>query len=705
MKPTPLQVLARLHGIQTGYRDAFGQWQTAIPEALRRVLELLGVEPAALEKPRRAIGESVAAWWRRPVDPVRVLWDDAPPTLDVRLPASEAQGAWTAFIEFETGGATDFSGHFETLEAVKGSELSGQRYVAIRLPLPASVPWGYHRLVLAWGGNEAEVLLMKAPVRAEGLPNPKEEGRMGAFLPLYALRTEKDWGAGDFSDLGALTQWAGGRDFQAVGTLPLLPAFLEEPFNPSPYSPVSRRFWGEHFVDPRAAPEFASCPEARERLETQSFRRTVDELRQLDKVDYAKVWSLKRPILELLARELRQKPALWRERVEPFVRDFPDVLTYARFRAAQEKYRGTNWREWPAPHNGGALEEAGLDTAVVDFYLYAQLLAHEQISAASGNSGDAHAPLYLDLPLGAHPDGFDHWREPEAFVEGCSVGAPPDPLFTGGQDWGFAPMHPRRIRERGYRYFIACLRHHLAHARILRIDHVLGFHRLFWVPWGTEARDGVYVRYQPEEFYAILAIESQRYGAAIVGEDLGTVPKQVRASMDRHGISRTYAMEIELRDDPDHALGDIPEGSVACVNTHDIPPFAGFWAAEDIEQQASLGLLDEEGRRLELERRAAVKRSLLEFLKARMGVPPDPDSPVEIVEACLRIMRESGAALTLVNLEDLWGEHRRQNLPGSTHEYPNWRHRARYALEEIKTVADIERLFRGIGLSRTSSEG
>lgn len=698
MNPTPLHVLARLQGVQTGYRDAFGRWCVARPEALHIVLSHLGLEPEWMERPELGIRETLASFWREPLDPVRVLWEDQPLILEVRLPTAEAGTSWEALIEFESGEEARFSGNFDF--PVNGAEVEREAFGKFRLTLPEGIPWGYHRLVLAWAGVEREVLLIRTPVRAAGLPGPSGPGRTGAFLPLYALRTAADWGAGDLSDLAEFTRWAGERNFDAVGTLPLLPAFLEDPFNPSPYSPVSRRFWGEHFVDPRAAPELADSPEARALVESSDFQQAVAELRGRDRVDYAELWKLKRPVIEALTRTLRRDPEKWRSRLAPFLQGVPEALDYARFRAAHEKYKGRGWRRWPDSERGGDLASAKLDPQTVDFYLYAQCLANEQISNAAASAHDRRSPLYLDLPLGAHPDGFDHWRNQEDFVEGCSVGAPPDPLFAGGQDWGFAPLHPRRIRSRAYRYYVGCLRHHLAHARILRIDHVLGFHRLFWVPSGMGALDGVYVRYPAEEFYGILALESRRHGAAIVGEDLGTVPGRVRDMMDHHGISRTYAMQIELQADATHALGDIPDQAVACVNTHDLPPFSAFWNGDDIRQQALVGLLDEEGQRREQESRDALRRALSEFLRRETGRTPDADSPVAILGACLQILRAGPAGLTLVNLEDLWGERRRQNLPGSVEEHPNWQHRARIPLEEFDSVQDVERLIHEIGIRR-----
>jgi 4-alpha-glucanotransferase len=601
-------------------------------------------------------------------------------------------------IELEAGESSRFAGNMTSLEIQATHESGGELYTEWRLPLPPDLPWGYHRLSIRWSGKEASVLLIRAPRRAAGFPDDPDPGRSGLFLPLYALRTRHDWGAGDFSDLSRFSDWAGENGFEAVGTLPLLPTFLEEPFDPSPYAPVSRQFWGEHFIDPRVAPEFGESKEAGAIVRSANFQAEVETLRQRDTVDYARLWALKRPVLEALSAGLRRDAEAWERRVSPWVRKKPEVMAYATFRAVQEKHRGRNWRLWPEAQRSGNLEGASLDPAVIDFYLYTQMLAHEQLGGRTDAVASAKAPLYLDLPLGSHPDGFDRWREQDSFAEGMAVGAPPDPLFTGGQDWGFAPMHPGRVRTRGYRYFIACLRHHLAASKILRLDHAMGFHRLFWIPAGMGAEHGVYVHYKAEEFYAILSLESRRHGVALVGEDLGTVPGQVRTAMDRHGISRTYAMQLELREETDDAMGEIPEQAAACINTHDLPPFAAFWTGEDIEQLAQLGFYEEADRVREHERRAALRQSLMAHLRQKGQLGRESDSPGEILMGCLRILRNSPAAMTLVTLEDLWEERRRQNLPGSTNEVPNWRHRSRFSLEDFDAVENVQRLIREIAL-------
>ncbi len=695
-----MQLLARLHGVRTSYRDAFGQWRKAGPEALGAVLQSLGLRSELIESPELGIREAISSHWSRALPQVQVLWDDAPHAVPVRHPISEWNLSFRGEIELESGDRRSMAGKLDALKVLRGGRSDKGVHTEREMPLPSDLPWGYHHLSISWAGRTNQSLLIRAPRRAAGFPGDADGGRTGLFLPLYALRTESDWGAGDYSDLSAFSAWAGARGFDAIGTLPLLPTFLGQPFDPSPYAPVSRQFWGEHFIDPRAAPEFRESREARALVENPTFQSEIQTQRLEEQVDYAAIWALKRPVLEALADGLRRDPERWHERLDAYILEKPEVMAYARFRAAQEMYRGRNWRLWPESHRSGNLESATLDPRVVDFYLYTQLLAQEQLGAIKG---DSSAPLYLDLPLGSHPDGFDNWREQASFATGMAVGAPPDPLFTGGQNWGFAPLHPGKIRSLGYRYFIACLRHHLSCAQILRLDHAMGFHRLFWIPSGMGAENGVYVQYEAEDFYAILSLESRRRGVALVGEDLGTVPGQVRSAMDRHGISRTYALQLELKNDPERAFAPIPDQSAACMNTHDLPPFAAFWAGEDIDQLAAIGLLDEEDRPREREQRAALCRSLAKHLHQNGYLDAGTKSPEEILMACLLILRRSGAAITLVTLEDLWGERRRQNLPGSTDEHPNWRHKSRFALDEFAAVGNLHELIHEIWLRRGSS--
>ena len=285
------------------------------------------------------------------------------------------------------------------------------------------------------------------------------------------------------------------------------------------------------------------------------------------------------------------------------------------------------------------------------------------------------------MPLGVHADSYDTWRERNSFAEGATVGAPPDAHFTGGQDWEFPPPHPQRAREDGYRYLIESLRHVMRHASILRIDHVLGLHRLFWIPDGTDGGDGVYVRYPADELYAILVLESHRNRTILLGEDLGNVPPYVRPAMARHGLLRSYVLQFEL------AFGHAPDppdrSQVASLNTHDTELFAAFWQ----------GLPD------------AQRRSALTGLLAGEGVADgDFADAGQAQRAANSWLAKSEASTVIVSLEDLWQETEPQNVPGTSERArSNWRRKARHSLEEIRDMPAVTETLSAVALAR--SEG
>ena len=295
-----------------------------------------------------------------------------------------------------------------------------------------------------------------------------------------------------------------------------------------------------------------------------------------------------------------------------------------------------------------------------------------------------HAGLNLDLPIGTHPDGYDVWREQRAFALGTSVGAPPDRVWTHGQNWGFPPLHPERIREQGYRYLIACLRHQMHYADMVRIDHILGLHRLFWIPRGAPPGEGAYVHYHAEELYAFLCLESHWQRAAVVGENLGVVPPYVNSIMSRHGILKMFVVQYEVEGGVRRALKQAPADALASLNTHDMPPFAGWWEGRDIADRRALGLVSPAAARAKYRarlRRRALMARVLRSARWLKGKAADSSS---VFRACAEFLAASRAGAILLNLEDLWGESEPQNIPGtSSGERPNWRRKARYSLEEF----------------------
>ena len=614
--------------------------------------------PAALRELQQALWrqtmEPVIVTWATPQYPPLARGGHRLFTVKVRLPSHTSDASLVGHLTLETGEQRSWRWNGADLPVLDTTEVEGAQYVVKGLPLLGDLPWGYHRFTLeiprAYSAPHLhteqvpEALIIVAPLKAYVPPEAPGSRTWGVFLPLYAIRRSREqrgrqgsrstvfrapttsphyltsaWPGGSFSDLEALMEWVAGMGGGVVATLPLLAAFLSEstvrswesgqkttptppsntphpggePFDLSPYAPASRLLWNEYYLDVARVPELQSCPTVLALLDSR-FEAELESLHSSPLVDYRRQMALKRRVLEELSRWFFTGASDRLESLRRFAEAHPVVEDYARFRATGEKHRAP-WRSWPLALREGTLREGDYDEDMKRYHLYVQWLAHQQVQQLSKLAREKGPGLYLDLPLGVHPDGYDVWRERDIFVAETSAGAPPDSVFTRGQDWGFPPLSPQRVRERKYGYYIASLRHHLQHAGILRIDHVMGLHRLFWIPKGMEAREGVYVRYRPEELYAILTLESHRNKAIIVGENLGTVPAYVNSAMSRHGLHRMYVAQYELTPNPQRALPPVPAEVVASFNTHDMPPFARFWQGLDIQDRQDMGLLDQAG--------------------------------------------------------------------------------------------------------------
>ncbi len=676
--------LARLYNIQTAYYGLHRQRRQASVASLLGALKALGAPVASLNDVPSALRERRQALSRRIMEPVTVAWDGGPPVVIVRLPANFADNDIAGRLVLESGESREFK---VPAGAEESTEIEGLRYVTRTITLPQKLPHGYHKLFIQVKDKSAETMIISAPVSAYA--DAKGDKEWGTFLPLYALRRQDGWGSGDYPGLEKMVDWVGEMGGNVVATLPLLPVFLDKPFEPSPYAPVSRLLWNEFFVDITRVPEFNDCESARSLAASASFREEVKERQKESMVDYRRIMSLKRRVMAELCRCFVNTSGPRLEEFRRFTRDHPVAEEYARFRAVMER-RGTTYHDWPQRLRDGSIRAGDFDKETRDYHVYAQWLAQQQVRALSEGARRKGVKLYFDLPVGVHPDGYDVWRHRDIFASGARAGAPPDAVFTGGQDWGFPPLHPEKIRDGHYRYVIDYLRHNLKYADMLRIDHVMGLHRLFWLPQGLDAGQGVYVRYHAEELYALLSLESHRSRTVIVGEDLGIVPSYVRPAMLRHGLWRMYILYYELADKD--TIRRPPAKAVASLNTHDMPTFAAFWQGVDIPVKESLGLLPARAVRKETRTRRSVKSALARSLQKMKFLPKIDTGARAALQACLDFLSTSPARVILVNLEDLWQETRSQNVPGTGDKYPSWRGKARYSLEEfcrMKEVRDI----------------
>lgn len=685
-----LKQLAELFGIQTHYLDDRKRPRNASPESIVGVLDALGVRAHSKTEARDSLRSILQERAMEIIPPVSVAWNQKQTRIPIRLPEQMANRSVSISIEGEAN--TPFQLDFKLSRQTKenAETVDGVRYCTKTVKIPCSLPAGYYSMTVETPAGEARSRLLRAPLKT--FAEKASKRAWGVFAPLYALHSDRSWGGGDFGDLRTLIRWVSRLDGDVVATLPLLPSFLGKPCEPSPYSPVSRLFWNEFYIEVERIPELALCGEATRLMESNRFENQLCQLRKSDVVDYSKQMRAKRRVLEILACFFFSKDSPRRSAFNRHVRANPVIETYARFRAVFEK-RQKSWIHWPAAMRSGEIPNGGFDPEIRDFYLYAQWIASEQMEALSTETRKRRMRLYLDMPLGVHSDGYDAWREQSLFALSASGGAPPDSVFTKGQDWGFAPIHPQRSRVQGHQYIVDYLRHHLKHAGMLRIDHVMGLHRLYWVPRGMPATHGAYVQYPAEEFYAVLNIESHKHRATIVGENLGTVPPEVNRSLARHGICEMFVSQYELRPHPRSAFRPVPRSSVASLNTHDMPPFRAFCEGLDITDRQDLGLLMPTDVVHEQRFRKRMIHSLRKLLLPGGRFKETEPHLEDLFRASLLHLGASPAELLLVNLEDLWHEVRSQNVPGTTLERVNWRRKTRLSIEQfIKDPGVLELL-------------
>ncbi|MBN1630761.1 MAG: 4-alpha-glucanotransferase [Thermoleophilia bacterium] len=648
--------LAALYGVDMEYRDSRGVRRRSPVESVCVALEALGAEIDASStnltkiQLQAAMASRQASLDRRVLEPVLVAWDGvlAPTILSTRFVART--GRMRCVLQLEGADTQRYQADVDTLDAMATAF--------------GHLPFGYHRLFVQTDGHVAEAAVISAPRRCWD-PGPTAARRWGVFSPLYSLRSDRDWGAGDIGDLEVLQEAVAEAGGSAVATLPLLAVSLDRDSDPAPYRPVSRLFWNELYLAVDRTAEWESCAEARELWDSVEMQAEVAALKKEPLVDYQGVMACKKRVLARLSRCFAQTadPSRMADFSE-FLRLKPEVEEYALSRARVET----------APSK--ALETR-------DYHLYCQWQMEEQLG---GLSSRVSPGLFLDLPVGVHPDGYDTWRWPHLFAAGVSIGAPPDAFFAGGQDWNCPPLHPENCRAQGHQYLAQCLRHQMRHARYLRVDHVMGLHRLFWIPEGAEAAEGVYVSYPAEEQYAVLCLESHRNQTVVVGEDLGTVPSGVRSSMRRHGVLRTWVLQAALQPRAAQPLAEAPAHAVAGLGTHDMFPFVGFLRGDDIAARMETGQIDQKNARREMAARAGLVTRLAAVLSdpQRVGDDRRDTEEVRLLRGAVSFLLAGSAALVIVGLDDLLLETKPQNIPGTGPEMGNWRRKHAGSMEIVR---------------------
>lgn len=690
-----LRALAAAHGVADGYWDIWGSHHPTSAETDRRLLSALGVD---LEDPDEAIAAVERREWAEGVPPVVVARAGKPVVVPLVVPRPEIADARRFTL---VGPGIDASGEV-TPQALAWEADGPGESLRYRWELPELEAPGYYDLELARAGGAAErCRVLVAPERCE----PISEPAWGVSLQLYAVRSRGDWGIGDFGALAAAVRALARMGADAVGLNPLHLLFPDDPEQASPYSPSSRLFLNPLYIDVPAVPEVAASAATRELVDSTGFRAEIARLRETGMVDYTGVAAVKKAVLaqahhDFAAAEHGER---WRRFTAFCEAGGEDLRRTAIFCALRQGAHGSDPALWPDelrdPDSAAVAGFARDQAAAVDFQLFLQWIADEQLAAAAHAADEAGMSigLYGDLALGSASGGAEVWSAPGAHAAGVGIGAPPDDFSPLGQTWGLLPMRPDRLRADRMDHAVAVLRAAMRHMGALRLDHVMGLRRLFWVPDGLPPADGAYVEYPFPELLAAVAIESHLSGCAVIGEDLGTVTDDVRSGLAAAGVLSYRVLWFEKDWHGDGSLrppGDYPEQSLATASTHDLPTIAGFWAGRDLAHRDRLDLFPSAEVRDRLHReRAADRDRLLAVLREQGLLEFGGVDHVEVlIDAVHRFVARTGSALAMIQIEDVFAEVEQANLPGTVREHVNWRRRVAVPVEEWPAHPRIRRL-------------
>ncbi|MCC7327644.1 MAG: 4-alpha-glucanotransferase [Burkholderiales bacterium] len=712
-----LHALASAHGIVLEHHDIWGNAHRVPDDSLRAILAAMHVRTDDESAIASAVEEVKRARYRQPLPPMTVVRSHTRPWfLRVHLAASLLACRFEWRVVSEEG-----SEHLRAVtpppaDACERVDVGGEPRVALDLPLDVALPDGYHEVALcADGAPVARGTLAVAPAACYR-PQSMREGRRlwGVAAQLYGLRSERNWGIGDFGDLAALVGRSATVGADVVGVNPLHALFPRDPERASPYGPSSRVFLNVFYLDVQAIAEFDRCPAAQELVGTGAFQAKLGELRASELVDYAGVAAVKLPVLELLyAQARRDGGAGDAADAGDFKRAGGEVLRrYALFEALQEYWRARDstvwgWPAWPEAYRDPAADAvvrfADEHAERIDFHAWLQYQASRQwadVARQARESGLAIG-VYVDLAVSVDRGGAEAWAHQDLYAIAASVGAPPDSFNAKGQDWGLPPMIPQRLSDAGYAPFLATLRASMRDAGALRIDHVMGLMRLYWVPAGAEPAQGAYVRYPFEDLRGLLALESQRHRCLVIGEDLGTVPDEVRSALAADDILSYCVLLFERGNAGDFKPPDAyPEAALAVASTHDLPTLAGWWEGHDIRLRAEHGQLAQDADiEVQLEERVHDRGLLLEALAGVGLLPaeasPDPSAVPALTPplalAVQAYLARTPSALMVVQLEDIYGVREQANLPGTVDAHPNWRRKLPIGSDAKHTQRD-ERL-------------
>ncbi len=717
MTRRPIDILSDLYGIELEYWDIWGKQHVVSHETKKVLLSSMGIAVESDPDIQAAIVAKEEEVWLRTLEPVLVVEEKSQPVvIPLVFDEQEAHTSVDWLLEEENG--THHGGSFlpQELEVQESRHMGSTGRNRLLFALPVSPGQGYHRFSVTIPSRPEHSVppmrLIVVPEACYSPPGLKEDRRTwGPSLQLYGVRSRRNWGMGDFTDLRALVEECSRMGAGILGVNPLHTLFPQNPYHISPYSPSTRIYLHHLYLDVEVIPDFAQCTEAREMALDPAFQARLSQLRNEEFVAYPEVHTCKKQILERLYRHFREHHlAEESERGRAF-RDFQarggeNLYLYGVFEALQEHFKGMDdklwgWPVWPEEYRNvrsdAVTSFAQSNAERVEFYQYLVWESERQLASVGQRSLECGLTvgLYQDLAVGVDGAGFETWAFPGLYALNARAGAPPDDFNLHGQDWGLPPFIPHRLKADAYEQFVQILRSNMRHSGALRIDHVMGFVRLFWVPPGKKPSEGTYVRYPFEDLLGILALESHRNRCLIIGEDLGTVPQEVRETLAARNVLSYRLFYFEKDEGGDFkAPADYPTGALVAVSTHDLPTVRGFWKGRDIAVRTELNLFPTQKlREKQIVERAQDRARLLLALEREELLPESlvhvdsglvAEMTSELIAAIHRYLCRTPSKVFMVQLEDLLGQVEQANLPGTVDEHPNWRRKLPLDLEGLR---------------------
>ncbi len=677
----PLIRLAKLMGIGTCYVGQSNDYHEIDDDVLVAVLDSLGVDASSDEAIESSTISILNQRRGRLIAPTVLHIAGREDRISVNTPILKVP---TASITLENGEPYEGVVAADGDGSLQAHFVDGVFIAPASLVIPADLPVGYHTLHVTVGDRTEDATLISAPERVE-LPEPMRNGQLwGWMAQLYSIRSADSWGVGDFEDLKNLLVGAKertGADFVMIN--PMHAGEPVSPLTPSPYLPVSRRFVNFTYIRPESIEEYQTA-DITVRVQINDLHEQVRELNYDSQIiDRDSMWRVKMHALWLLFNVRRSQER--QEQFDQFKRSNGDDLeSYATWCLCYDKWGAPSDdnSNWIHTLNRNSQQVADLrhqypDT--LDFYRWLEWVATEQFQDAQQAAKDSGMQIGVmaDMAVGVHPYGSETWWNPERFAKGATVGAPPDYFNQQGQNWSQPPLNPVDLENTGYRTYRDMVRGMFARAGAVRIDHILGLFRLWWIPEGRSATDGAYVYYDSNIMLGILAIEASRVGGVVVGEDLGVVPSYVVDSLSAHGLLGCAVEWFEQADGEFHEPTTWRQYALASVNTHDLPPCAGYLQYEHVKIREQLNLLTtsaDEFMESAVREHNAMLSMLIDngYLDPRL-LQDEQGNEQQIVESLYRALKASPCKLLAASLTDAVGEHRAQNQPGTNNEYPNWR--------------------------------